>query len=139
MTNAAVAEKTKVDVQSQDHSCKAAQGKSSARRVVVPHYDIYSREGSYEVLTQLPGVSHEGLTVEVENQLLTVKGTAVMPSVEGLKPLHTEFSLPDYHAAFRIPAEVDTDKVEAVLENGVLSLKLGLRERKRQTVEIKAS
>jgi len=109
------------------------------RRVVVPTYEIFSREGGYEVIAQLPGVAPAGLNVELENRLLTIKGSVAMPDLEGLKTLHAEFSLPDYQASFRIPADVDEEKVKADLENGILTLDLPLRERERKTIEVKVS
>ena len=142
MTTATVAERTdkKAPVsQNTDQPSTQHAVPTRKRRVVVPSYEIFSREGGYEVIAQLPGVAPAGLNVELENRLLTIKGSVAMPDLEGLKTLHAEFSLPDYQASFRIPADVDEEKVKADLENGILTLDLPLRERERKTIEVKVS
>lgn len=126
MTTLAVAEK--------NTACQPTQ--ANKRRVSVPRYEIYSREGGYEILAHMPGVQADGLSVELENRTLTIKGSAAPLDLEGFKPLYTEFAFADYEAAFRIPSDVDDEKVTANLDRGVLSLSMPLRGRESKAIKV---
>lgn len=141
MTQAVLEEKNTQTTQAEETQepkvAKKASG--SRRRVVVPNYEIYSREKGYEIVAEVPGVSSDGLEIELENRLLTVKGTSTVPSFEGFKALHTEFSMPNYQATFRLPPSVDGENITASLDNGILSLSLLPRENQRQNIKVTVS
>jgi HSP20 family molecular chaperone IbpA len=84
--------------------------------------DIYEDADTLVVLADLPGVAPEALDLRVEQRLLTITAH-VQPAPSGT-PLHCEYELSGFFRQFQLPEEVDTARIETVLKQGVLTLKL---------------
>ena len=65
---------------------------------------------SFTLTLDVPGVTREHLTIGIEGAVVRIQAKADAPR--------------SYRAAYELPLEVDTTSSEAVLENGVLTLKL---------------
>ena len=91
-------------------------------RFAVPPVDIYETEEGLVVLADLPGVAKEGLSVQVEQGILTIEGRQ-QPGNSG-DLLHREFALAPFFRQFRIAEQIDTTRIRAALKNGVLTLEL---------------
>jgi HSP20 family molecular chaperone IbpA len=138
MTQAAVAEKAKSEVKkSTDVQTMEKVGENNpTRRIVVPRYEVFRRENGYEIHAMLPGVTRDGLSIELENRLLTLRAKPQNIVPEGLKPLYAEFSAADFEAAFRVPADVDETDIKAHLDDGVLILNLPSRKKVKQAITV---
>jgi HSP20 family molecular chaperone IbpA len=93
-----------------------------AERYATPPVDIYEKEDALTVLADLPGVPPEGLTIGVDNGILTIEGKA-----EGVDPgglLNQEYYLTSFYRQFRIAETIDVEHINASLRNGVLHLTL---------------
>lgn len=92
------------------------------RRTLRPAVDIFETENALILTADLPGVSREGLQVQVENGVLTLRGE----SGNGLpgQVRWREFSPALYQRSFQLPEEIDTGAIAAALEQGVLTLTL---------------
>jgi HSP20 family molecular chaperone IbpA len=93
-----------------------------AERYAIPPVDIYEKEDALTVLADLPGVPPEGLTIGVDNGILTIEGKA-----EGVDPgglLTQEYYLTSFYRQFRIAETIDVENINASLRNGVLHLTL---------------
>lgn len=73
-------------------------------------YDVQEDDASWTLCIDVPGVTREQLRVDVVGNTVTVETTA-----EAARRLS---------AAYELPNDIDVDKSEARLENGVLTLKL---------------
>lgn len=81
--------------------------------------------GKAFVLTaDLPGVSQDGLEIEFEDQLLTIKARGARSAPEGFTPRHRERKQQEISWAFRVNAKVDVENASAKLENGTLRVVL---------------
>jgi HSP20 family protein len=89
---------------------------------VAPPVDIYETKGGLIVIADLPGVTKENLHIEVKNDLLTIQArTQVeMPGA----PVYREFQLGHFYRQFRLADTVDTNRIQAELKHGVLTLTL---------------
>lgn len=96
-------------------------------RYAVPPVDIYETEEGLIVLADLPGVKPEGLSINIENGVLTMEGKYDHP--EDVEYLNREFDLTSFYRQFRVSEAVDTGKVRATLKNGVLNLTLPKTEK----------
>lgn len=105
-------------------------------RTYVPRADIYEKEDGILVLADLPGVDENSLDIILEKGVLTIDGQAVQTWPEGYNLAHYEYDVGNYHRAFKLSEEVDQDKIEATIKNGVLTLSMpfaaGPRTRKIQ-------
>ncbi|MBI5444172.1 MAG: Hsp20/alpha crystallin family protein [Deltaproteobacteria bacterium] len=91
-------------------------------RYAVPPVDIYEEGDALIVLADLPGVSKDGLDVQVEQGILTIQGRAARDTPGQV--LNREFAYASFFRQFRITESVDTEKIRAKLLNGVLRLEL---------------
>lgn len=98
-------------------------------RYAVPPVDIYENEDALTVLADLPGVTSGGLSIDVENGILTIEGKAERTA--GEDPLRREFELTSFYRQFRISEKIDTGKISAALKDGVLTLTLPKVEKAR--------
>ena len=73
---------------------------------------------------ELAGVKLEDLEVYVIDDELTVKGERTNTEREGVTYHRRERGVGPFSRVLRLPVEVDADKVEATLRDGVLTIKL---------------
>ena len=93
-----------------------------AERYAVPLVDIYEEDDKLVVLADLPGVTKDGLSIQVEQGILTIDGR-VQRDTPG-RVLAREFTLTPFFRQFRITEAIDAEKIRASLRNGVLRLEL---------------
>jgi HSP20 family protein len=73
---------------------------------------------------EVPGLKAEDLDISVIGNQLTVKGRRAAVAVEGGTYHRRERNVGEFVRTISLPAEVDADKVEAVLADGVLKISL---------------
>ena len=96
----------------------------------VPPVDIY-QTGEHELVlkAELPDLSREEIDITVENFVLTLKGEKKLASeVKEEQFHHIERSYGSFSRSFSLPRTVDASKVSADYKNGVLTVRLPLRE-----------
>jgi HSP20 family protein len=95
---------------------------TTTRPVVAPAVDIYENQHEYLILADLPGVPSDGVRIRFENGELSLDATR--QNGETGETIGSEIVAADYRRLFRIPETVDSDKIDAKLQNGVLHLVL---------------
>jgi HSP20 family protein len=96
----------------------------------VPPVDIY-QTGEHELVlkAELPDMTREEIDVTVENFVLTVKGEKKFgDDVKEEQFHHIERHYGAFSRSFSLPRTVDAGKVSAEYKNGVLTVRLPLRE-----------
>ena len=96
------------------------------RPVHIPDADIYEADGAIVVLADMPGLDDKAVTVELENDVLTIRGRAPAAGPEPAEPLVREFCERDYERSFAINTEIDREHIKAQMKNGVLKVTLPL-------------
>lgn len=103
----------------------------------LPHYTSHYDQEAWEVAVRLPGVKKDDARVTVENEILEVEAVRRLDVPEGWRPLgHYEG---DKHWRLRLDVgpEVDETRISGKLEDGVLTLRLPLRDEvKARAIEI---
>jgi HSP20 family protein len=96
----------------------------------VPPVDIYQTSEHELVLkAELPDLSRDEIDITVENFVLTLKGEKKLtPDVKEEQFHHIERSYGSFSRSFSLPRTVDATKVAADYKNGVLTVRLPLRE-----------
>lgn len=111
-----------------------------AGRVYTPRVDIYETGDRLVLLADMPGVDTDDLDIRVESDELTIHGRVDETPVEGHQPAWREYGQGDYHRTFLLPEEVDTEKIDATLKQGVLRLELPKAESaKPRKIEVKSA
>jgi len=108
-------------------------------RQLVPDVDIYETDDSLVLLADMPGVGPDGIDVRLEKNILMIHGKTSGIDVGERKIVRMEYEPGDYHRAFTLSEEIDQDKIEASVKNGVLKLRLPKAEQARaRTIPVKA-
>jgi HSP20 family protein len=102
----------------------------SAADTWVPPVDIYQSGDQELVLSaELPDMSRENIDITVENFVLTIKGEKKFAGeVKEEQFHHVERRYGTFSRSFSLPQTVDAGKVSAEYKNGVLTVRLPLRE-----------
>jgi HSP20 family protein len=104
----------------------------------VPATDIYETADELVITADLPGIKPEGLSVTVEDNVLEIRGTLGAKAESPGEMLLQEFATGEFYRAFQLPADFDTDKIQAALKQGVLTVRLPKSERLRpRRIEVK--
>jgi HSP20 family protein len=90
---------------------------------VAPTASVTEDNDGYKLLVEMPGVNKEGLEISIENNELTITGRRSLPMVEGT-PLHREIRRENFRRTFELDPSIDTNKINAKIEQGVLMLRL---------------
>jgi HSP20 family protein len=105
-------------------------GFGSGAATWVPPVDIY-QNGDHELVlkAEVPDMSREDIDITVENDVLTIKGEKKLSGEVKEEQLHhVERRYGAFTRSFSLPRTVDASKVSAEYRNGVLTVKLPLRE-----------
>ncbi len=94
------------------------------RKVYVPKVDIIETGDAMVMHADIPGADEKTVDVTLEKSVLTIRGTIVPQQFEGRSIAYAEYDVGDYERSFTVSDEVDRDRIEAVVKNGVLKLVL---------------
>lgn len=104
-----------------------------------PPIDIHEGPEGLILEADLPGATEQNLTVQLEDNVLSLYAKIDSPVPDGAQLLHEEYRLGDYRRSFILSDEVDRDRITAELKNGVLRLFLPKAQRTRtRRIEIKS-
>ncbi len=104
-----------------------------------PRVNLYDADETLEARVELPGVTAHDLDVRIQGNFLEISGTRKSDAPSGYSAHRLERGTAEFSRRFTMPVEVEAGKVEAVLENGILSLRLPKAEAaKPRRIEIKA-
>jgi HSP20 family protein len=118
-------------------ACNAVATDARSLPTYRPHYTSRYDQHAWEVAVRLPGVSRENVSVTVENEILEVKATRHFDLPEGWRPLGQHEPSRSYRLRLDVGPEVDETRISGGLEDGVLTLRLPLREEvKPRSIEI---
>jgi len=101
----------------------AAQNGTPRVQYVTPLANVLESKDGYVLEAEMPGVNKEGLEITVENDELTVVGRRATVENRG-RQVHRESRAFDYRRVFELDASIDTTKITAKLDQGVLTLLL---------------
>ncbi|OQB09711.1 MAG: Spore protein SP21 [Candidatus Omnitrophica bacterium ADurb.Bin205] len=95
-----------------------------------PAVDIYDSKDNVMVKADIPGLTKDDIEVTVQGDTLFIKGEKKQEKeVKEKDYIRTERFYGNFQRAIRLPAEVQSDKVEATYKNGVLELVLPKSEK----------
>ena len=91
---------------------------------LLPPVDVIEDSGGITLQADLPGVTKETLSLEVDAHTLTIAGEISLQNPAGMDSTHAEVSVPRYRRVFTLSNELDTGKLQAELKQGVLTLRI---------------
>jgi HSP20 family protein len=107
----------------------------------LPSVGIIERENEYRVQVELPGVNKSDVKITLQNDVLTIRGEKKKEQeLKGDNYLRTERLYGAFQRSFALPSSVQSDKIEAHYDNGVLMISLPKVEAARpKEVEVKVN
>ena len=90
----------------------------------VPAVDIYETPEEYVVMAEMPGCDPKGIDVQFEGGELSITGRALPRQLPTTGWLAQEFGIGDYARSFNVTESIDTEKIQAEYEHGILTLRL---------------
>jgi HSP20 family protein len=100
-----------------------------SRGTWTPAVDIYEVDGALVLKAELPDMRREDIDVSVENNTLTIRGERRLDHEIKQESFHrVERAYGQFSRSFSLPNTVDTTKIGAEYKNGVLCVKLPVRE-----------
>ena len=106
-----------------------------------PAVDIYEVDGAVVLKAELPDMRREDIEVNVESHTLTIRGERKLDTEVRQENFHRiERLYGTFRRQFSLPSTVDTSKIAAEYKNGVLTVKLPVRdEAKPRTINVEAA
>ncbi len=121
-----------------DHSLMSNFSKSN---MGFPKVNISETEKEIVVTANVPGISSEDISVEVNDNILTLSGQMTKENKEedkDKKYYRYERESGSFSRSFQLPVKVDEDKIEAETKNGVLTINLPkLQAEAKKKIQIK--
>jgi HSP20 family protein len=112
----------------QQTETRPAQSRPVRQEYLLPDVNIFETKDGYVLEAEMPGVGKEGLEITLEGNEITLVGHRQAEANPG-ELLFRERHLADYRRVFELDPAVDTTKVSAKMEQGVLTLTLPKSER----------
>jgi HSP20 family protein len=104
-----------------------------------PPLDVYETERALVVRVELAGVASDDVRVVVDGEYLQIIGRrALARPGESLRHLLIEIAQGPFERVLRMRAEYDPDRVNARLENGLLTIELPRKERSARAIAVRA-
>jgi len=90
--------------------------------VFTPLVDIFENDKAITLLADMPGVAPDAITIDLNENVLTITGDVKPWENPDESQLLVEFETGKYYRQFTLSEIIAQDKIEAKLENGVLRL-----------------
>ncbi len=90
--------------------------------------DTIRRDGEVVLRFDVPGVDPEKIDVTVDRGVLTVSASREETKTEGESPVVRERLFGSFTRSVRLPDNLDADNIEASEHDGVLELRIPVRE-----------
>jgi HSP20 family molecular chaperone IbpA len=110
-----------------------------SKRTYSPQVDILERKEDIVVIADMPGVDETSVDINLEKNVLSIYGRVEEEEFRGYSPAYTEYGIGDYERVFTLSDEIDREKIDASVKNGVLTIVLPKAEKmKSRKIAVKA-
>jgi HSP20 family protein len=104
--------------------------------------NIYADADGYTFVAVVPGLKADDVTIEVEGNTLKLSGETIAPAIsadEKVRTLRNEIGFGKFNRSFELPDEIDAAKIDAQLENGLLTVRVPKAEAvKPRSIKVQA-
>ena len=95
---------------------------------IAPEVDIFETQDGYVLQAEMPGVNKNGLEITLEGNEITIVGHREVEPLSG-EALFRESRHADYQRVFELDPAIDTARISAKVDQGVLTLTLPKSEK----------
>jgi HSP20 family protein len=102
--------------------------RTETARLISPQVNIFEDKDGYVIEAEMPGVNKDGLGITVEGNELTILGHRAKTEVKA-QSLYRESDDADFRRSFELDPAIDARKIEARVDQGLLTLRLPKSEK----------
>jgi HSP20 family molecular chaperone IbpA len=107
---------------------------------MLPPVDVIEDGSGITLFADLPGVPKDKLSLHIDAGNLTIEADVVLNLPEGMESSHAEVNLPRFRRVFTLSKELDSEKISAEFNHGVLKLRIPKAEHLQpRRVEVKVA
>jgi len=101
-----------------------------------PEVDIIRNEKSIELMMALPGVSKNDIILDLDDNTLIIKGERKAP--QNVEFIVRETNYGSFERSFKLTEDIDTSKIDAKYNDGILNVSLPINEKApKTTIKVK--
>ena len=105
-----------------------------------PVADVYETTSSYVIQLEVPGIEKEDISVEIKGKELVISGERrFIKDVSGTSYHIMERAYGPFYRKFLLPDDVDTSKISANLQNGLLTITVLKLNKDKKQIKIEVS
>ncbi|MBF0298137.1 MAG: Hsp20/alpha crystallin family protein [Oligoflexia bacterium] len=108
--------------------------KTHTYKVYAPDVDIYENKDVITMVVDMPGVSKSNVKINLENEVLSISGKINPENYKDMHAIYSEYNIGNYERNFNLSESIDKDKIQAKMEEGVLTLILPKEEKARPRI-----
>ena len=128
----------KRDVTTRETSAVEAPKAREEDLALSPPVDIFEDEQGITVQAEMPGVSKDRLNIQADRNSLLIEGGVSIDLPSGMEALYADLRSTHYRRSFVLSSELEADKIEANLKDGVLTLRIPKRaEYRPRRIEVR--
>ena len=110
-----------------------------AELALAPPVDIFEDAHGITVQAEMPGVSKDRLNIQADRNSLLIEGDAAIDMPAGMEALYADVHVTRYRRSFVLSGELEPDRIEANLKDGVLTVRMPKRaEFRPRKIEVRA-
>jgi HSP20 family protein len=114
------------------------QNPRAPQAALLPPVDIYEDAEGIVLKADLPGVSRDRLSVQVDKDTLVIEGEAAIEMPDDMEALYADLRTTQFRRSFTLSRELQVDQIDAQMQDGVLTLKVPKRaELQPRKIQIK--
>jgi HSP20 family molecular chaperone IbpA len=113
-----------MDVEKEEITAAEDTERTRECRCFVPRADIYEVDNQIVIVADVPGVDENSVEITLDKNVLTINAYVDPVEMEGYALGFAEYEVGDYQRSFRLSDEIDREKIQATIKDGVLRLYL---------------
>ena len=102
---------------------------ATRKSYVVPPVDIHQTDEAVVLVADMPGIAKDDLNIHISEGELSIEGDIPPVELQGQKFVHRERRQGSYYLAYTLGDMIDPGKAKAKVNDGVLTLTLGKKDR----------
>ena len=92
--------------------------------ILAPAVDICDNKGEYLLVFVMPGLKNENINIEISDNELTVEEKRDKKAAKPRNLILEEIEKKRYYRKFKLSADIDTKKISALVEDGIVKVTL---------------
>jgi HSP20 family protein len=127
------------EVQKKEAAQPGRPERTRAGRIYNPDVDIIEKKDHIAVFADMAGIDEKSIDITLEKNVLSIYGRVEPEIPEKLRLVHAEYGVGDYQRVFTLSGEIDREKIEATVKDGVLKVIMPKAEAaKTRKIEVKS-